>query len=418
MKLLKKLAIVMAAVVATAPVQLFAEELPDLKKTGSITVQMKDGDLPVAGGELSLVQVAAAVSKNDDDPAAKDRGYALKCTDQFSAEQALVDSLTADTIDESAKQIQAYAMENKIAGASAAADESGMVTFSNLATGLYLIWNSKTPAGYQTMDPFLVTIPVKNETGYSYDVDATPKMEAFSGFEPLVVSDPPVQKLIDGDKPGSVDRFLFAIKRLDSSSPLPVNDNGHVLSVDEDTLTLYADGAEKIEIGTFTFTQEGDYYYEVSEVNNGIEGYSYDTHVYWYKYEVRRDETGKKLTANRFLVKDGGAEGTIIYDDKVSDTVVFTFTNTYHKKSEADVAKPGSDQPKKPLPSTDQPKKPLPSSGQLKKSEADVAKFGSDQPKKLLPSTGQLWWPVMVLAAAGVICMVTGLLIRSRKKGI
>ncbi|MDY5113290.1 MAG: hypothetical protein SPE66_06210 [Bilifractor sp.] len=52
MKLLKKLAIVMAAVVATAPVQLFAEELPDLKKTGSITVQMKDGDLPVAGGGI------------------------------------------------------------------------------------------------------------------------------------------------------------------------------------------------------------------------------------------------------------------------------------------------------------------------------------------------------------------------------
>ena len=130
MKLLKKLAMVMVAAIVAAPLTVGAEQLPDLKKPGSITVQMKDGDLPVAGEELSLVQVATAVSKNDDDPTAKDRGYALKCTDQFSAEQALVDSLTANTIDESAKQIHAYAMENKIAGASAAADESGMVTFS------------------------------------------------------------------------------------------------------------------------------------------------------------------------------------------------------------------------------------------------------------------------------------------------
>lgn len=381
MKLLKKLAIVMAAVVA-APLTVGAEQLPDLKKPGSITVQMNDGNTPVAREELTLTRVADAISKNDGDPAAKDRGYALKCTDQFSAEQALVDSLTADTIDESAKQIHGYAMENNIAGTSAVADESGTVQFSSLSAGLYLIWNSKAPAGYQTIDPFLVTIPVKNENGFIYDVNASPKMEVLSEFAAVVVSDPPVQKVIEGDNPPRVDRFLFMMKRLDSSSPLPVNDNGHVLSIDGDTMTLYANGAEKVEIGTFTFTQEGNYYYEVSEVNNGLEGYSYDDHVYWYKYEVRRDETGKKLMVNRFLVKNGGAEGETTYDaNKVSDTVVFTFTNTYHKKSE-----------------------PVP------------AKTGSDQPKKLLPHTGQLWWPVMVLAAAGVICIVGGLLTSARKR--
>ncbi len=382
MKLLKKLAIVMAAVVAAAPVQLFAEELPDLKKTGSITVQMKDGDLPVAGEELSLVQVATAVSKNDDDPTAKDRGYALKCTKQFSDEQELVDNLTENNAPDTAKAVYAYAAEKNISGTSAVADESGTVKFSSLSAGLYLIWNSKAPAGYQTIDPFLVTIPVKNENGFIYDVNASPKMGKVSEFAAVVVSDPPVQKVIEGDNPPLVDRFLFMMKRLDSSSPLPVNDNGHVLSIDGDTMTLYANGAEKVEIGTFTFTQEGDYYYEVSEVNNGLEGYSYDDHVYWYKYEVRRNKTGKELTVNRFLVKNGGAEGETTYDgDKVSDTVVFTFTNTYHKKSE-----------------------PVP------------AKTGSDQPKKLLPHTGQLWWPVMVLAAAGVICIVGGLLTSARKR--
>lgn len=385
MKLLKKLAIVMVAAIVAAPLTVAAEQLPDLKKTGSITVQMNDGNTPVAGEELTLARVAVAISKNDGEQDAIDRGYALKCTDQFSDEQELVNKLTADNAGDTAKAVYAYASKKNISGTSAVADESGTVQFSSLSAGLYLIWNSKAPAGYQTIDPFLVTIPVKNKNGFIYDVDATPKMEKYevlSEFAAVVVSDPPVQKVIEGDNPPLVDRFLFMMKRLDSSSPLPVNDNGHVLSIDGDTLTLYANGAEKVEIGTFTFTQEGDYYYEVSEVNNGLEGYSYDDHVYWYKYEVRRDETGKKLMVNRFLVKNGGAEGETTYDDnKVSDTVVFTFTNTYHKKNE-----------------------PVP------------AKTGSDQPKKLLPHTGQLWWPVMVLAAAGVICIVGGLLTGARKR--
>ncbi|HCW55996.1 MAG TPA: hypothetical protein DGT58_06015 [Erysipelotrichaceae bacterium] len=303
MKLLKKLTIVMAAaVVAAAPLQLQAEELPELKKTGSITVTLKDGDQPVTGEELTLVQVASAVSKNK----ATDRGYALVYTEQFKALQDdLVNSLTEENKAEIANQIYAYAVKNNIVGTAGATDELGKVQFSDLSTGLYLVWNSKAAAGYQTIDPFLVTIPVTlfdtegKITGYTYDVDASPKMAVLSEFEPLVVSDPPVQKVIEGNQPSKKDRFLFTMKRLDTSSPLPVNDNGHVLSIDGDTMTLFADGAEKVEIGTFTFTQEGDYYYEISEVNNGIEGYSYDSSVYWYKYEVRRDESGKKLTVNR-----------------------------------------------------------------------------------------------------------------------
>lgn len=392
MRLLKKLAMVVAAaVVAVTPFQVQAEELPDLKKTGSITVTVKDKDAPVSGEELTLVQVAAAISKNDD-PDAKgydptDRGYAFMCTDAFADEKDLVNGLTADNAADTAKQIYAYAQTNKIAGTSQEVDVDGKVQFSNLAAGLYLIWNSKTPAGYQTIDPFLVTVPVKNvdaqgNVSFVYDVDASPKMETASEFVPLVVADPPVQKLITGDSPSSVSRFLFTLKRLDSSSPLPVNDNGHVVSIDGDTMTLYADGAEKVEIGTFTFTEEGDYYYEVSEVNNGIGSYTYDDTVYWYKYEVRRDETGKKLTCSRLLVKKGGAEGEQEYDgDNADNTVVFKFTNTFHKKT------------------------------------VTTVKNSSDNTKKLLPHTGQLWWPVMVLAAAGVLCVVAGLVIGSRKRG-
>ena len=43
----------------------------------------------------------------------------------------------------------------------------GVVKFGNLPAGLYMVWNSKPVNGYQTIDPFLVTVPVqiKDEKG-------------------------------------------------------------------------------------------------------------------------------------------------------------------------------------------------------------------------------------------------------------
>ena len=431
MKLLKKLAMVMAAVlVAVTPLQVHAEELPDLKKTGSITVTLKDGDTPVGGEELTLVKVASAITKNDGNDTATDRGYAFECTDAFKAEENLVNGLTADNAADTAKNLYAYvakanAEKVTIAGTAMKTGADGVASFSGLSTGLYLIWNSKPSEQYQTIDPFLVTIPVKNadESGtitYTYDVDAAPKMEKLAEFKPIVVSDPPVQKVITGDNPSKTDRFFFTLRRLDPNSPLPANDNGHVVSIDGDTMTLYADGAEKVEVGTLTFTEEGDYYYEVSEVNSGLDGYTYDSTVYWYKYEIRRDEAGKALTAQRLLIRTGGSEGTTDYDGDANGTAVFTFTNAFQSKGgKKNTSNSGSNNettnggivPKTPSEIT--PAEPASVSV-----EPAAAQGGevTQEPGARLPQTGQLWWPVILMAAAGVICITSGILVGAGKR--
>ena len=442
MKILEKMAFILttalsAALVAAAPATLHAEELPDLDRTGSIRVSLQDGAAPVAGEELTLIEVASARVGDSED----NRGYSFVYTEPFTGlspslissfgsaeESGAVSGHEADAA-EIAGTILAYAQENGVAGESAETDADGVVQFDKLQTGLYLIWNSGPANGYQTIDPFLVTIPEREAdqqgetSGYTYDVVANPKMEKPARFAPIVVSDPPLQKAIRGDTPSGKDRFLFTVRRLDPNSPLPANDNGHVLSINGDGMTLFADGAGRVEIGTLRFTEPGDYYYEISEENGGTAGYTYDSTVYWYKYEIRRDESGKKLTAKRLLVRSGGPEGQTDYDGDAEGTAVFTFTNTFRSQGVA----PGSDDAgneaggetvKKPSSGNASGVSGAQSAGDklgaLK--ERETAPAGTVVRGARLPQTGQLWWPVMLMAAAGVAFVATGLLLGSRKR--
>lgn len=417
MKFLKRIALfVTAAVIAACPMRLHAEELPDLSKTGSIEVTMKDDSKPVAGEELTLLQVAAAGTGDSPD----NRGFSFVYTNEFAGQSLnLNDEKTVEN-SETAKTLLAFAQKNEITGDTAVSGADGVIKFGGLQAGLYLVWNSKPVNGYQTMDPFLVTVPVqmKDEngkvTGYSYDVQADPKMQQLSTFKPCVVSDPPVQKKITGDVPSVKQRFLFTFKRLDSNSPLPVNNNGHVTSINGDTMTLYTDGAEQVEVGTISFSEPGDYTYEVREVNDGAAGYTYDTTVYWYKYEIRRDKTGKNLTAERMLVKLGDENGKTCYDGDVNDTVVFTFTNEY----KAPAAVPGTDNSNTPAPQSQhdqtvpevQTPVKAPSQEVLPVTGPSDAVSGAK-----LPQTGQLWWPVMLMAGCGTACVAAGIVLSRRK---
>lgn len=413
MKFLKRTALfITAAVIAACPMRLQAEELPDLNKKGSIEVTMKEDDKPIAGEELSLLQIAAA--KTDDTP--DNRGFSFAYTDKFTGQSLNLNDEKTVQASESANTLLAFAQKNKITGTTAVSGTDGVIRFKDLQTGLYLVLNSKPVNGYQTIDPFLVTVPVQIKdkegkvTGYSYDVQANPKMEKLSAFEACAVADPPVQKKITGDVPSVKQRFLFTFKRLDSNSPLPVNNNGHVTSINGDTMTLYTDGAEQVEVGTISFSEPGDYTYEVREVNDGAAGYTYDTTVYWYKYEIRRDKTGKNLTAKRMLVKLGDENGKTSYDGDVNDTVVFTFTNEY-KASGSGNSTPSQQTPESQnLPEQQTPAEPAHSQDVLPATGPSGSVSGAK-----LPQTGQLWWPVMLMAGCGTVCVALGVVLSHRK---
>ena len=157
-----------------------------------------------------------------------------------------------------------------------------------------------------------------------------------------VTHDPPIRKVITGDQPSVASTFRFQLKavsttvsELNGSMPMPEGSNGQIKIAS-------IEGAGETEFGNITFEKAGTYIYEMSEVNNGVEGYTYDTGVYTVKYVIAEDSTGKKLTCTRTITKNGQA----------ADEVVFTNVYTAPKQkttektgSSANAVKTGDDTP-------------------------------------------------------------------------
>ena len=136
------------------------------------------------------------------------------------------------------------------------------------------------------------------------DVDGTPAKH-----------DPPVKKVVKGDKPLKDDKFVFEFKAIGNTAglaqnPMPSGSDGQVKRV-----TLKA--GEEYEFGEMIFTVPGTYNYVTTEVNDHLVGYTYDTTAYTVTYIVEQD--GDSLKATRLFRKDG----------KDVSIATFEFNNTY-----------------------------------------------------------------------------------------
>ena len=56
--------------------------------------------------------------------------------------------------------------------------EQGIVSFDALPLGLYLVVQTENSKGYEAINSFLVSLPMADESGWRYTVDATPKVGA------------------------------------------------------------------------------------------------------------------------------------------------------------------------------------------------------------------------------------------------
>ena len=143
-----------------------AHDVPDLSRTGSISVAMAYDGQPVGGGTLTLYRVGE-VSQEDGN-------YRFSLTGAFAASGlSLADRSDADL----AQALADYAAANGIAGTAAVeigADGTG--TADGLALGLYLVTQSESADGFEPAAPFLVGVPLYEDGAYVYHVDATPKL--------------------------------------------------------------------------------------------------------------------------------------------------------------------------------------------------------------------------------------------------
>ena len=191
-----------------------------------------------------------------------------------------------------------------------------------------------------------------------------------------VTDDPPVTKTVRGN-PSTRDRFIFTLEAVSSSvgnwemMPMPAG------SADgKKSLTVY--GAGEYEFGDIVFTVPGTYTYRITEQQTNVSGYTYDTSVYTVSYVVKDDAgspTGMSLT--RTITKSGRA------------VTKAEFINTYT---------PGTVVTPTPRPGTTATPTP-----------------GTTTTTRYLPQTGQLWWPVPMLLAAGLLLILFGV-VRKRKE--
>jgi len=138
--------------------------------------------------------------------------------------------------------------------------------------------------------PPLVIIYTKGG-GKASDIEFKHRYDADLGLipsDPKLMADPPVVKTVSGS-PSAASVFSFRLTAGDRSNPMPAGSANGVK-------TLRITGAGRGEFGTWAYTAAGTYFYTISEVNTGVNGYTYDTAVYTITDTVRAVDGRLELT--------------------------------------------------------------------------------------------------------------------------
>ena len=153
---------ILAALPLTAAAQQWDPDQP-----GSISVALvsQDGTQPMEGAELSVFHVATV--------GADENGtlfYAY--TDDFSG--CGVELSDPELV----KTLEAFVSGQNIPARKIVTDAQGKAICKDLPLGLYFVKQTGAAEGFAPCASFLVTVPMKTDSGFRYDVDASPKTEA------------------------------------------------------------------------------------------------------------------------------------------------------------------------------------------------------------------------------------------------
>ena len=149
----------------------------DLDRTGEITLTVKDkkGIAPT-GGTIACIQVAKVTRESGDLGYELINGFEktkLSLADFVNGSQS-ASSLTKDV--EKYLPTGAKKQTCKIS--------AGKVRFTDLEPGLYLIRQESKFKNHESIQSFLVTLPMNGDEGWVYEVNATPKVGTVSQNPP------------------------------------------------------------------------------------------------------------------------------------------------------------------------------------------------------------------------------------------
>lgn len=327
-----------------------AAKQPDYDRKGSVTVEIRETDgSAVSGGTITSIPVADAVYENGDNFFVLKEDFEGSGTDlsRIGAEENGAPELAAE--------LAAYAEEKGLEGTTKQLDGSGKAVFENLDLGLYL-FVQRTPAEkYESVRPFLVTVPLWNGKELVYDVEAGPKAGTVTGY---VFIEPCGEKVLEIKRgtPKKKETFTFRMVPGQKDQPMPELE-GSVKDPETGAITL-THGTGTFSFGKIWFAPEDigkTYTYKISEIKGTDPRITYDLTVYTMTVRVNRNADTGKIECDVSISGKGDAE-----------TSAVVFTNIF------------------------------------------------DTPPDL-PKTGQLWWPVPVLFLAGILFMGIGLFAGKRK---
>ena len=106
---------------------------------------------------------------------AGDSDYIVEYTDDFSRCGIALDDIQSEAL---AEKLAAYIKNRELKGTNVEVDSKGQAKFSDLEQGLYLIAQDSAAQNYTSLKPFLITVPLEENGGLIYDVDAFPKTGA------------------------------------------------------------------------------------------------------------------------------------------------------------------------------------------------------------------------------------------------
>lgn len=145
----------------------------DFTQTGSIELTLADSDgNAVSGGAVTLYQVATLYLEDGDMAYAYTDGFA-DCGATLDVEDTSLAETLAD-----------YVSSEGVSGTTLSIGSSGTVSFGGLELGLYLVVQTTESDNYETISPFVVTVPLEEDGVWVYDVDASPKVGAVTPVEP------------------------------------------------------------------------------------------------------------------------------------------------------------------------------------------------------------------------------------------
>lgn len=316
----------------------------DSKGSISLTLLDKETKEPVSGAIFRVYRFASAHSVGD--------SVKFVYTEDFKDNGMEMGDFSDSYLP---IHLKAYADLKSIPYIEKTTDINGMVVFSSLECGAYLVVPSEINEGYINPTPFIVTVPMEDRGNNSwvFNVDASPKIEA--------------------DKGDTYEKTYISVKKYwKSTEKIP----------DSITVSLIMDGevADTVVLGS-----DNNWYYKWDDLSKKHSWSVVET-------EVPDGYTVSYITSQMTVIitntdDDYNEETTTTPEDTTTpdDTTDVTEGTTKHDDTTEHISTTRSDDTTKP----------------------EITTESTTKPEELI-DTGQLNWPVPVFSIAGLILFSIG----------